>query len=177
MEEAAKGKRCWEEAIRRAQGYEAVGIHRLETDRRRGGRRAHHSRQKKAGKVVGHHSARAPGQGLEQPLARAVMLLHIGEVEGRMVCEPPVVLRHAVQHEAMDPIAGPPVAAAQRLEDHEGLAETPRPFHGTVQREVVRQAPVGDHPIEDVVAIAGDRCVVDGSDPQLRDALHRASHP
>ncbi len=38
-------------------------------------------------------------------------------------CEPAGVVGHAVQHEAVEPVARPFVAAAQRLEDHQRLAQ------------------------------------------------------
>ena len=60
--------------------------------------------------------------------------------------------RHAVQHEAVQPIAGPRVVDVERLEDDQRLAEFDAMLDGTLQREIPARPPRRDHPVEDEIA-------------------------
>lgn len=60
------------------------------------------------------------------------------------------VVGHSIQNKCMYPVAGPLIAAAQRLENDEGLAQYAAMLKRAVEREIERKPTRGNHPIEDI---------------------------
>ena len=146
----------------------------VESRRRAGGHRRQHER----GVVVGHHHARPRGQGVEQAHAGVWRGLDPGEIcDATAAGQRGTRVRHPVEDEPVQAIAGPPVVEPQRLVDDQGHSELGRPFDGPLEREAPAGPACRDHPIEDPVAAGANRRVVEGANAYGGDARRHRKGP
>src|SRR5579872_1617415 len=120
------------------------------------------------------------GQGGEETLALIRRRFHVRVIMHSVRpqwFQPPKVVGHAVEDEAMEPIACPAVADTQGLEDHERLLEIIRPLDRTLKAEIPGRAAKGDHPVEDEVPVDPDRSFIAGLHADCRNAGHWSSPP
>jgi hypothetical protein len=146
--------------VRGSQRQETVGVHSLQPDGQPGSRGGEEARQEEDGRIVRHHHAGVPPEGFDQTLPGSGRRLHIRVIEDIRSRQPRRVAGHAVQHEAVMAIAGPAVAAAQRLEDHQRLAQPAGPINSPIQGEAPAQPAEGGHPVEDIGAVRADLALV-----------------
>ncbi len=163
-------------AAARAHGPQAVRVDRLEAHRDPLGRAGHHARQEEAGPVVGHDRDGLRRQRGQETRARAGFGLDVGEVRNARRRARVAVRAHAVEDEAVDAVAVPAMARAQGLEHEPRPAVLARQLDGAVEREVPGRAPVGRHPVQDVLPLRADRVRVARADAHGRDALDRLGH-
>ena len=64
----------------------------------------------------------------------------------------------------MQAVAGPFVAAAQCFEDKQRFVEFFAEFHSPLQTVVVAGPPIGDHPVQNVIAVFLQRSLVKRTD-------------
>lgn len=74
----------------------------------------------------------------------------------------------------MKAVTGPLVATAKSFEDEEGFGECTGVFKCAVEREIVSEAAIRDHPVEDVVAGSAQGRVVTISNANGGDRGQRA---
>jgi hypothetical protein len=160
--EALGDERAREQPVGDAHRQQPVAVDGLEPDRHldRGGRE--HARQEEGRIVVRDDHTRPRRERREQPLARAGLGLDVGQVADPIPRKGGAVLRHALQHEGVQPVARVAIAAPQRLEHAERSIEFARQFRGALQREVRARPARRDHPVHDELAIAAERTVVGG---------------
>ncbi len=173
LQMSAEGVRRLEDAVRRPERQETVRIDRLQPDTQSCSRRPDHPGQEKRGELVGDHHAGACRQRLEEAAPRAGRSLHVRVVQGSRPLQAPGVVRHAVQHEPVKSVAGPGVVATQRLQDDQRPTKSSGPVDRPLQREVPVQPPVGDHPVEDEVAVVSNGCRVAVRRADLGNRGHR----
>jgi hypothetical protein len=75
------------------------------------------------------------------------------------------IVGHALQHEGVEAIAGPPVVATQRLDDQQREVQTRCPPGGPLHCEAVFTSSAGGYPVQDVTAADGREI---DHDPQAR---------
>ena len=170
LQEAAEVEGAREGIRGRAQGQDPVRIDGLEAHSQLLRRRRGHARQEEGGGIVGHDAAGTVSEVLEQPLAGAGLRLDVGVVQDARAVEGASVLAHAVDHEAMQAVARPRVAAAQGLEHDQGPVELARQLDGAVQGEVPARAARGDHPVQDVLTVGSQGRVVEAAHPDRGNA-------
>ena len=123
--------------------------------------------RKKRREVIGHDNAGPLSQRGEQSFVRIGLRFDIRKVQHAGILQrgdASGVLGHAVDHEAMNPIAGPPIPDSQRLEDHQRLSQLNGQLHRALQAEIRRQPPKRDHPIQDELTVTSDRSGIADSD-------------
>jgi hypothetical protein len=86
--------------------------------------------------MVGDNHRCVGGEGLEQATAGAGHGLDIGEVADTPVLEADGVVRHPIEDESVESIAGPGIVGTERFENQEGQTEVPGPLGGALEAEV-----------------------------------------
>ncbi len=160
-------------ALRGGQGQQAVAVHDLEAERQPCRRRRDHAGQEEGRVLVGDDDRGVGSEGGEEAAAGAGLRLDVREVGHAARAEGGGVVRHAVEHEAVQAVARPGVAGAQRFEDNQGEAEVAGPVGGPLEGEVEARAARRDHPVKNETAVAPDRRRVGGADPHRRDGGSR----
>ena len=127
---------------------DAVRVHSLEPHRYLRGGGFEHPGQKERGIPVGDDKARIVTQGRDQPAPCALCVLDVRVVEKPTAGECGRIGSHAVENEAMQPIAGPRVVAPEGLEDDEGPLQLGGDLDGALQAEIGPRPPCRRHPIE-----------------------------
>ena len=169
LEEATEAVRGREGVLSGPERQEPVRVQRLEADRHLLRGRGHHARNDECREVVRHADGGVAPQGAEQALARVARGLDVRIVGDAGAAEPARGVGHAVQDEAVQPVRGPGIAGAQRLQDDQRLAELPDPLERAVQGEVPADPPVRGHPVQDEGPVGPDRLVVQEPDAQRGD--------
>ncbi len=72
----------------------------------------------------------------------------------------------------MESVRGPSIAASQSLKYHEWLVESYRPLHCPLEAEIPVSSAIGDHPVEDVVALRVFPCLIAPLDSETRYGRH-----
>ena len=155
-----------------SQRQQSVRIYRLKPDRAFFCSRVHHARKKEGREVVGDHDASPLGHRRKQSLRRADRRLDVRKIKRAGRGKLPRVCRHAFEHEAVQPLAGPRIIAAQRFEDEHRFAQLAAPFHRAIQRKIPARPAERDHPVEDVVAACVDGCWVERANAHERNSSH-----
>jgi len=75
----------------------------------------------------------------------------------------------------MKTVVCPPIAASQRLHNHQRSVELQGPFSSPLKAEVPGGPPIGDHPVEDEVAGMVDRGVIGFPNTYVWYGIQRAS--
>ena len=102
--------------------------------------------------VVGDDDAGALRETLQQAPAIVGRWLDVGIVERARPGADRRCRRHAVQHEAVQPIARPGIVDIEGLENDQRLAELDARGDGALQREIPTRPARRYHPVEDVIA-------------------------
>lgn len=164
------------EAVRRGEdarggvhGEQPVGVHHLEAHVEASGGRSLHARHEEARPIVAHHHAGPRRKCFQKALAVAGPLLGVWEVGHVGPFKAPRIVRHALEEEGVQAVAGERVVHAQGFEDDQRLLEVPRVLDRPVQREVGLGPPERRHPVEDEVTpasdgVGGERSDADGWD-------------
>ena len=155
-----------EGALGRINRIKPIAVDLLEPHLQTGPGGRHHPRQEKTGEFVGDDQRRPFGEFFEQAPAFPLLALQVGVIKGGAAGELAGVVRHAVQHETVQPLAGPGIGEAQGFEYQQTFAQLLRAVFGVFERKVRRHPALGDHPVEDVVAIRAQRGEVDGANTQ-----------
>ncbi len=140
------------EAIGSPKWQQAVGVDRLELNVQGSCCRIGHAGMKERRVLIADHDAGSIGERGEQTPAGTRLGLDVREIRGPGLGTGARIVGHAVDHEAVESVAGPLVAAAQRLEHEQRPVEFARPVDRVLQREIGGRASRRCHPVEDVVA-------------------------
>ena len=122
-----------EGSIGRRQRDQAVTVHGLQTNIETPAGRLDHLRQEKTGVVIRDDDGRVSGQALEEAAAFVARSLDVGVVPHGGIGKRGVIGPHAVNDEPMQPVGGPRVVHAQRLENDD-LCRVPGPMHAAIER-------------------------------------------
>ncbi len=157
--------RAGEGAAGRAHRQHAVGVHRLQQHAQLRAGAPQHARMKERRIVVGHDHGCLPRQRGEEPLPRTGRRLDVRIVGEARSAGPARMLEHPIQDEPVQPVAGPGVAAPQRLEHDQRLPQRDAPVDGAVEGEVPGEPAGRHHPIHHRRLGRIDRPTVHGAHP------------
>ncbi len=164
-----------EDALGGAHRVQAVAVDRLHPHRAPRGRRRDHARQEERGEVVGDHHHGALRERREEPAPCAGRRLDVRVVAHLRSSEATPVVGHAVDDEAMEPVARPRVAGAERLEHHQRRARRDGVRDRALQSEAMVRASRRDHPVEDERSCRIEHRAVARADTQSGDDVVHAA--
>src|SRR3984885_7807733 len=169
LEEAAKRVGRGKHLVGGTEGQQSIGIDFFQAYGQLFRGAANHARKEKAREVVGDYDTGTVGEGSEQTLALAHGAFDVRMIKDLTAGKIPQFLRHALQDELMQAIAGPGVIATERFQNHQGLLEFAGPFDSMIQRKVPMGAAERDHPVQDEIFLRPDGLVVASADANFGD--------
>ena len=172
LDEGTITPRRRERARVRRDRYDAVRIDSLDPHRHLPCGRVQHPRQKKCRIPVRDDQAGIPAKGGDEAPTCAWCVFDIGVIEERPVGESSGIRSHAVEDEAMQAIAGPPVVAPECLQHDQRPLQFGGDFDRTLEAEVGPRPARHRHPVEHVGSGRPDGSAVEGTDSRIR--CHRA---
>ena len=129
-------------------------------------------RNVEGGVVVGHDHGGVARQRRQQPSRCSVSRLDVREVPDAERRTTGGIVGHPLDHEPVQPIAGPAVARAQGFEHEQWPSERSSPGNRAVEREAPRRTSRRNHPIEDKRPVRTDGVISDQSGAILCDLGH-----
>lgn len=104
------------------QRKQTVGVDRHQAHTQLFACSGHHTRQEKAWEVIGYDYGRIRGQGFQQSVTSAGFGFHVGVIKDAALLANSGVVRHAINYELVDAIAGPLVPTTKGFENDQRLA-------------------------------------------------------
>ena len=110
--------------------------------------------------VVGHHHRRIAGQLIDHPIIVRPPLPQIEAVPHAQLRQPPLLLRHPLQHKRVHPVVRLPVSARQPLIHQQRQPQFIRLLRRIRQRVVTVRAPVHLTPVQDILRARSWRGII-----------------
>ena len=103
--------------------------------------------QKETRIVVRHDDGRVSRERFQQAASVIALPFDVGVIQRGRSRKAGGVVGHAVEHELMQPVRGPRIVHAQRLENDERFAKKAGPGDGAIECEVEGRPSRGNHPV------------------------------
>jgi len=149
---AAEVDGATENPLRAAHRIDSIGIDQLQTDRDLLSGRRMHLGEKETGKVIADNNAGFGGEGGDRSPARIRRWLEVGIVPCRSVAQSRSVVLHPVDDELVKSGTIPAIVRTERFKNQQRLGQFLCPVESPVKAVIPTRPPIGDHPVEHILA-------------------------